>query len=68
MKVSKMIEQLEGQVRRLKAMKIQDTNVFVTVRDVDGYSDDCFEVNDVEVLFDLQEDNNILVEFSYEKK
>lgn len=68
MKVSQMIEQLESQVRRLKAYKIEDTNVFVTVTDVDGYGGDYFDVQDVEILFDLQEDNNIVVELRYEKK
>jgi hypothetical protein len=68
MKVSQMIADLESQVRRLKAMNVEDTDVFVTVTDVDGYSGDYINVNDVELLFDKQEDGNIVVELRYEKK
>ena len=68
MKVSQMIADLESQVRRLKAMNVEDADVFVTVTDVDGYSGDYINDKDVELLFDKQEDGNIVVELRYEKK
>ena len=69
MKVSQMIYDLESQVRRLKSMKdVEQTEVFLQITDVDGYGGDIVHLTDFEILFDLQEDNNILVDVQFEKK
>ena len=69
MKVEQLISDLESQLRRLKAMKLEgDVDVQFVVSDVDGYGGDILPVEDVEILFDKREGNTILVDVSYEKK
>ena len=69
MKVQQLIQDLESQVRRLKAMKLEgDVDVQFVVTDVDGYGGDIFPVEDIEILFDKREGNTILVDVNYERK
>ena len=69
MKVEQLIEDLESQLRRLKAMKLEgsvDVN-FVTTN-VDSFGGDVLAVKDIEILFDLREDGSILVDVNYERE
>ncbi len=69
MKVEQLIQDLESQLRRLKAMKLEGSvDVQFVVTDVDGYGGDILPVEDIEILFDKRENNTILIDVNYERK
>ena len=69
MKVEQLISDLESQLRRLKAMKLEGSvNVQFVTTDADGYGGHILDVCDIEILFDLRQDNTILVDVNYERK
>jgi hypothetical protein len=69
MKVQQLIQDLESQVRRLKAMKLEgDVDLRFVVTDVDGYGGDVLPIEDIEILFDKRENDTILIDVNYERK
>tara|TARA_R110000744_G_C18960009_1_gene516763 strand:- start:96 stop:311 length:216 start_codon:yes stop_codon:yes gene_type:complete len=69
MKVEQLIEDLESQLKRLKAMKLEgDVNVNFVVTDNDSYGGDVLAVSDIEILFLKWRDNSILVDVNYSRK
>ena len=69
MKVEQLISDLESQLRRLKAMKLEgEVDVNFVVSDADSFGGDVLAVSDIEILFDKRQDNSILVDVSYERE